>query len=550
MKKVRSILCLLLVLMMAVSLFACAKQDDTKPADEGKTDTTPAQDSKPAEDTKPVEDTAPADVVVSKPEVITVGTSILGRFLDGAEPSPNLHACDAVYDSLFLIKQDGSAEPYSYILDSWEWKDDVTFTMTLKDGITFTNGDVATGEDLLFSVLQHMERQDISASSLGPLNPSKCSFEGNTVTLVFDEPWGPGVVSRNLYLFDKSWCVEKGWDSQDWYNNPNGSGPYKVTEFVTDDHITIELKDNYWNAANENFTVKKWIIKYFADQSTMFMALEKGEIQLCGVGSTDYDRLIADGNDEIGIKYCSGGGNMNCFVATAFNKDLQDINVRKALAYGVDWAAIGEVTYGARYRQPTSILVPGSPYYENVGAYEFDPEVAKAALAEGGYAAGDIKLHIYSMPSESYKNMCEAFQYYVSELGIECDIEFGDTTSALMTWMQDGTCDVGFYNNINGIPNCEPHESINCFYVKGFTWCLCYDQSIIDLCTKASHSVDPAVRDEAYAELQQRCHDEYLVFPVSEDGTLIGYRADTFTAEEIQAYTYSSSYTLLHPLSW
>ncbi len=560
MKSIRKILCVLLALMMVLALCSCGGKSggETTPEPAPSGDKEPAKTDDGGKVSEQTDDGGAASQAAdggaavetaAKPETVTIGvTGWLGRFLDGAEPSPNLTACDGVYDSLFLIDQ-STAQPYSYILSDWGYEDELTFKMTLKDGITFANGDVATGSDLLFSVLQHIERGDISASSLGDLDLDNCKADGNVVTIKWKDAWGPGLTSRNIYLFDESWCREKGWDSYDWYEAPNGSGPFKVTEYVTDDHITLELRDDYWNAANEKFQVKKWIIKYYADQSTMYMALEKGEIAMAGLSSTDYTRLVNDTSSKLKIKTRAMGTTLNFFFGAVNNPIFQDKAVRQAIAHGVDWSAIGKLAYGDLYEPADSIVSTKSPFYKPQGVYEYNPDMAKQILADAGYKDGDIKIHLFEM-NGAHKDFAEAFDYYCEAIGIQVDLEFGDVTTGLMTWMQDGGSDAGWYNNINGVANGDPHESLNCFYIKGFTWCWWYQPEVQERFLKAAHTTDEASRNEQYAELQKLAYDEYIIVPICECMSVIGYDPEVFSEAEMNAYTYTSAYTLLHALSW
>ncbi len=545
MKRAKIILCMLLALVMALSLFACkTTQTDPSPTDSGTATTSPSG-------TVTDEPTPSAsEPATSKPSTIYTGvTGWLGRFLDGAEPAQNIAACSAVYDLLFLIDPD-TKEPHSNILDSWGYTDDLTFVMTLKPGITFTNGDVATADDLLFSILNHVERQDIFVDWFGSMDFENCTSDGEyTVTLKFAEPYGPGLYGTTLYLYDKAWCEQVGWDSQDWYSNPNGTGPYKVTEYVTDDHLTMTLKDNYWNAANETFDVEEWVVKYYPDASTMYLALEKGDISLCAVSNySDYQRWLDDGSDAVGMKVCLTGDNLLFMVGPHNNPVFDDIAVREAIAYGVDWASIGEMALGELYIQATSILVHDSPYYLDVGAYEYDPDRARQVLADAGYQDGDIVIHDYEMSAPLNKNLAEAFQYYCSEMGITVDIEFGDVTSALMAWVSDGGSDIGWSSNIFGILDREPHKSINHFYIRGFTWGLGTDQTAIDLAFAALNTIDQAERTALYHELQQYVHDNYLIFPVYASTAVVGYDMNIFTQAEIDSNVFSSNNFDLHEL--
>jgi len=538
MKKAKTILCLLLAMIIMISLFACGKTSQTKQSP----DTTSAA---------PASSGASTSTEQVKPSTISIGVSdTLGRFLDGGSPSQNIHACSLVYDQLFYIDTE-TKEPYSKILSDWKYVDDLTFVMTLKPGITFTNGDEATADDLLFSVTNHFLRGSVFASFLGPIDLENSVTDGKyTVTLKWTEPWGPGLYGTILYLYSKKWSEQVGWDSLEWYSNPNGTGPFKCTEYVNDDHMVLELKDNYWNAANEKFDVNKWIIKFYPDSSTMYMALEKGDIAMCAVmNNSDYQRWKTEQTENVGMKIAQSGDVYTFYVGPTCNEVFNDINVRKALAYGIDWAAIGKMMMGDLYVPATSILVSDSPYYKNVGSYQYDPEKAKQILADAGYKPGDIKIYDYEMSGAANKNLAEAIQYYCQQLGIEVTIEFGDVPSALAKWMEPGGSDIGWFASIFGIPDREPHKSLGNFYIPGFRWQLASDQKAIDMCLQALKTIDKTERIKLYHEVQQYVHDNFLIFPAYETVSVVGYRSNLFTQDEIDANVYSSSNFNLRGLS-
>ena len=157
-------------------------------------------------------------------------------------------------------------------------------------------------------------------------------------------------------------------------------------------------------------------------------------------------------------------------------------------------------------------------------------------------------VHYFAMTQD--KDSAEAMKFYCEQMGIKCDLEFGDTTTGLMTWMKEGGSDFGFYSNINGVPNGEPHETLNCFYIKGFTWCWYHDEDVRNAFLKAAKTTDEASRAAQYAELQKKAYEDIYFIPINECVTSIGFNPKVFTDEEINAYTYTSSYLLLHQLGY
>ncbi len=162
----KKFLALFLALVMVFALCACGSKTEAPKTDAPKTDA-PAADAPKTDAPKtdapktdapktdaPKTDT-PAATTSSAPEVIRIGAAgSLGRFLAGISPSESWIACDGVFDTVFRYDP-VKKETFSDILESWEWTDDNTFVMKMKDCVYFSNGENATGEDLLFSYENH-----------------------------------------------------------------------------------------------------------------------------------------------------------------------------------------------------------------------------------------------------------------------------------------------------------------------------------------------------------------------------------------------------------
>ena len=552
MKKTRIILCSLLAIVMMLSLIACGGTDQEASNPQG----SPGAASPGASPGGTSPGASPgssggSEVVetIARPSSITIGTTDLGRFLDGASPQQNVTACDGVYDSLFLIDPKTKL-PYSEILEDWFYEDDLTFVMVLKPGIYFSNGAEAKSEDLLFSVTNHFERRSSFMRWIGDLDVESCYTRGEyTAVLKWNEPFGPGIWCNLIYLYNEAWAREVGWDSEDWFSNPNGSGPFRVAEYVTDEYIRLVLKDDYWKT-DVTYAVEEWIIRRYPDQGTMVMALEVGDIAFSEVPVTDFSRLSSTGAGlGVGVRPISAGSNQNFHVSAFENPIFWEESVRAALAYGVDWAAIGEMYMGDLYRPTSSSIISDSLFYLNVGAYEYDPVKARQILADAGYSDGDIQFSLFTMNRGDYRALSEGLQYYCQEMGIVVDLEFGDMSAALARWTQEGNSDVGFMTYGAGSANSDPHHGLAHFYVRGNTWVYGFDDEVRELGLKAMQTVDFDTRLQLYHEFQQLVKDRYLIFPIYENTVVVGYRTEVFTEQEMNDYVIHPRYMRIHYLS-
>ncbi len=477
-------------------------------------------------------------------------TRYLGSFLKAGDVTANEGMCSLVYDTLWIMDPD-TKEVRSNVLEDWYYKDDLTFVIKLKKGVYFTNGDEAHAEDVIFSLTNLITRGSPMQGTYGKILLDKCYCEDDyTAVIVWEEPWGPGITFITTFLYNKSWSESVGWSSTDWLFAPCGSGPYKVAEYKTDEYCRLVKRDDYWNK-DVKYGVDEWVVKFFPDSATLDMELEQGNVDITGsVTNTDFEIYKNDPSMNIGTLAVSSNDVLHMLFAYQNTDVFDDINVRKAIAHGVDWNALGEMAYDTLYTPATSILASTSPFYKNVGAYEYDPDLARQYLAEGGYKDGDIVIHSYQMETPAYKALCQGLQFYLSQIGITVDIEFGDTVTVLGAWLQPGGTDIGWQSNPDGSTG-EPYSTLiqlspdSNVFIHG----LLPDETFGDLAHRGLHTVDVEQRKEIYNEMQQYLHDNYLTIPVCEPSYSIAFRSDVFSAEAVRACTFSDTCISLRELS-
>ena len=520
----KKFLCVLFAVVMLFALVACGKnaaddQNDNTP-ENGPNDT-PAQE----------DDLTP-------PKKLTIGTSgLLGRFLAGLSPSEDLIGCDAVFDTVFRWDP-YEKKAFSNILESWEWEDDTTFVAHMRDDVYFSNGENATAEVLVFSYLSHIERGS------NYVNPAKLvvdecyARDKYTAQFKMEEPY-PGFPYLRVYLIDKSWSqgLAEGWDSQEWYR-PVGSGPYRVEEWVSDSHMLLKSRgDEYWYKDEGPIVIDEILIKMYPDASTLFMALETGEIDVAAsVASSDYERFLDVGGNGYDITTNVTGSLMYfCFNFKSTDK-WDDIRVREAVALGVKWDEIGRAAYGPFYNQAKSVASVMCPDYIEVGTYEYNPERAKQLLAEAGYGPNNpLKIETTLMQGPFYENSFEVFQFYANQLGIEATCEFVDASTGIAAWISPTGCEYGFWSMYGGSPGGQLNWTLGWVDDQtGVFFTHITDPKFLELYKTVKSSTDENERSKAAKELQQYAHDGFWRIPISEETVAFGYRTDKIKREQLE----------------
>ena len=542
MKKLRIILCIILALAMTAALFACNNDTSTSGNTNNQATTSDAGNSDNAGDTSTPSGGAASDggdEWVS----ITVGSTTIGRFLAGLTPIESYLGCDAVYDTVFRVDP-VTKEVFSTILTDYYWEDDYTFIMKMREDVYFNNGANATAEDLIFSYLCHDERGSNYLNQFGLVFDECKPRDTYTAEMKFKAPFPDFNRGHVFYLINKEWSQEKGWDSMEWYTNPVGSGPYYAHEWQADSHLILRARDDYWNKDAGPIYVDEWVNRAYPDYSTMYMALEVGEIDICGgIQAADYSRYLRTGSDDFTV-VAVPNGSVLFFCFSRIDTDLwSDKRLREALAYGVEWDKVGQLARTDLYFPAYSIASSLSPDYVKTsdlpGVYEYNPEKAKDLLAQAGYGPGNpLKLKTITMDNAMLRNAFEAFSFYANQIGVECDIEFGDTNAALSVWLTNEGNDFGFWWATAASPAGDVRATINEIADPGgVSWTSVHEEpTLMEIYSRLAYSLDDSVRSKAAKEIQQYMKDEIVYIPVSEYAAVYGFRTSVFSEEQVARY--------------
>lgn len=433
-----------------------------------------------------------------------------------------------VYDQLFSIGMDGVW--YSDILADYHWSDEVDnqLVLTLKDDIYFSNGDPMTMEDVLYS-LQRFSQSPRGATNFTVVDfdASTISDDGLTLYLQYNQPYGPWQSGLNQFIMNKDF-VEGLGDSADWYSKESvcGSGPYEVTESVTDISITMEKRADWWMAdeADNSATVQKITCYGYSDGTTMMADYMNGVIDVAiNLTANDCEEIGAD--PSLGTYQTVSSNASSVIVLSPENADLQNETLRQAICLGTDSAAIAEMAWGILQTPSTSTLNESNPYYVGSHAYTYDPETAKALVAECGIA--NPTFTFVTNTASSSTAIAEAFQYYMQEIGVTVNIETYDQATAVADyWTKPGGTD--FLINAAAIATASNEAAdVYTFYRAGFAYsCSAQtDPAITDLLEAGRNTTDEAERARIYSDVQDYFYDHYSMIPIAQWSTAYAFNS-------------------------
>lgn len=293
---------------------------------------------------------------------------------------------------------------YLRMLKSIEKVDDLTYNCELWDFITDTAGNNITAEDVKWSIQAYIDSGNLGA--VAKLDNIEVTGD---YTFVWhnNAPFGPGEYVKQIS--NPPIFSQKAYESDPDHmsSNPVGTGPYKVKEFMEGSYGLFEVNEDYWYnkiddeawlaendyvSAYQNF--KEVRCDVITDSSARAIALENGAVDGCSsLNYVDVSQYVD--NPDLTVVDVP----VDPPVAFYFNLNdasvCKDVNLRKAICYAIDNAAIAEgidapafPVYGI---QPRMIDAP-KDWLEGREYYDFNQEKAKECLAQSSYNGEPIKV--------------------------------------------------------------------------------------------------------------------------------------------------------------
>jgi peptide/nickel transport system substrate-binding protein len=267
-----------------------------------------------------------------------------------------------------------------WLAESIEQPDDLTWVFHLRKGVTFSNGEEFTASDVKFTLEQLVDPKWNSPYSGVPqdlsLDMNNIEIPDDYTIILHSTAPAPVMLEQLDFLAILSEKYYSEASDAELSQQPVGTGPYVVTEWVKDDHITLERRDDYWGPLPEIETI---IFRPIPDAQTRLAELLAGNADIVlNISPDDMERVEA----AEGVRMATVDGGREIFLGIRCDQaPFSDVRVRQALNYAVNVEAILENLIGVGTRMATGSNFPvPSP----VEAYTYDPQKAAELLDEAG----------------------------------------------------------------------------------------------------------------------------------------------------------------------
>lgn len=331
-----------------------------------------------------------------------------------------------IYRNIFdnLLTRDTSGEIVPQIATAWNYENDTTLVLKIRDDVTFQDGSKLTADDVAFSISRIIDPA-LKSPQLSQFDQIATAevVDPTTVRITTKSAY-PALLAQlvKLSIVPKAY-VEKVGDAE--FNlKPMGSGPYELAEWKKGIETDLKANNSYWRGQPPFETV---VFRAVPDVSTRIADLKTGKADLVrdvppdqatSIENDPNTKLLSVPTERIGYLYINAEAG-----------PTEDVRVRQAIAYAIDKQGLVDALLEG-YGAPVNVLgaTPIFGYTDAVEGYSYDPDKASELIKEAG--AEGAKLEFLTSPSYP-RAVVEAIQQMLNDVGLDVEISSSDQATFL-----------------------------------------------------------------------------------------------------------------------
>ena len=342
-----------------------------------------------------------------------------------------------IYNNLIESTPD-TQEPRPGLATSWEWSNPTTLVLKLRQGVTFHDGTPFNAEAVKAN-FEHMQTSPLSTvkTDIKPVK-SVTVTDPYTVTIALSEvdtSFPMVLTDRAGMMSSPKAFTEKG---ADYNRNPVGTGAFQFVRWDDNDKIILKRNPKYWQQGVTH--LDEILFTIIADYNTALRAVTAGQ-QDWMLRVDPSQVAVAKRSANINVGVTPTLGLQQCYINFS-RPPFSDVRVRQAMNYAIDRNAFAKITM-ASLSEPADTYLPKSHWAYDAQAasrYPYDPEKAKALLAEAGLANSlTVNCSMYS--DQTTAQRADILASYFGKVGIKMTRTVGTLAHTLDLWRQ-GTGDI------------------------------------------------------------------------------------------------------------
>ncbi|MFC3337814.1 ABC transporter substrate-binding protein [Paracandidimonas soli] len=402
-----------------------------------------------------------------------------------------------IYDML-IYRNPKTFEYEPLLATSWKRIDDKTLEFKLREGVTFHDGSPLTAEDVAFTYNYWAKPENGARSQVTVSWIDHAEVVDDHTVRVIAKAAAPAAlefVAGSLPIYPSDYFQSVG--AKAFGQKPIGAGPYKV-ESNSDGIVKLVAYEGYYKGGAKrtpSITTVNWRI--IPDTATRIAEVIGGGVDwVWNVPSDQVEQLKAVPTLDVALA-STMRISMVALDAAGRTGDtpLKDVRVRQAINHAIDRKTIVENLVGGDGEIINAPCHPVQFGCDQSAAvvYDYNPEKAKALLAEAGYANG------FSTTLGSYRDRAraEAVQSYLAAVGIKAELEMRQASPSFSSW-REGKMPL-WYGDWGSFSLADSSASMGNMF-DGSNNDGARDEKVIELVKAASSVMDPDERKKKYSE--------------------------------------------------
>lgn len=438
----------------------------------------------------------------------------------GAGLTETRQATEFIYESLLMWDRNLNIKPA--LAESYSTPNRTTYEFKLRKGATFHDGTPVTAQDVVYSIGLQLDPPAPGTSDTVAQVPGikkAVAVDDHTVQIVMKSPDArlPGYLAWGRY----SSIVPKGlYDKIDPRTQADGTGPFKLTEFRQNDHVSYKRNPKYWNKGIPH--IDQLTMRVMTDEQGRVAALRSGEIHGCTVSADIAQTLQSDPSIDVLRGPVAAHREIQFTIKPGPPKPWHDKRVRQAINHAIDRQAVIDTVFAGN-ADFSSIVASGYgdwplPEDELKSNYlKLDVDQARRLMADAGLSGGfKAEMQVFTATSDTVK-IAELIQQQLKAIKVDLKLQPLEVATFSKN-NSTGNFDIqlttrGMRGDVSGFvtdfdPAGDVYKKLWFPAVKGV------DPRIGKLIHKGFTTLDEDKRKPIYTEIQRLVLEEALHIPI------------------------------------
>ena len=443
-----------------------------------------------------------------------------------------------IYDP--LINRDENGELIPALATDWKAIDENTWEFTLREGVTFHNGEAFNAEAVKFNIEYILDENNKSyyRTAYADLKEVKI-IDDHKFQLITKQP-NPEFIHRladSLLIMEPTYVKDVGFEEA--ARNPIGTGPYKFVEWKRDQQLQLTAFDDYWQGKPGIKNVTYKFIPEFSSRLSAFLSGEVDVIKNVPVDSVDKVK----GTPGKRIETINSSRVNFLALNNYYDGPLKDQRVRQAINYAIDVDELLNQILNGYGKKITGPLAEVNSAYTETKDYGYDPEKAIKLLEEAGYKPSDLTLQLDTpngrYPMDTY--VAQGIQSQLSKIGIKVEIQVNEWGNHLTRIQQKEVKDMFILGWGLGF---VPRSTIESTLAKNGTYSGFYDEELEKMITHAINTFEEKESQQAWEDVQHRVAELAAWVPLWQQADVYGI------SESLNFHPRVDERLLVYDMSW